>query len=94
MPNPCYRYPADAPWGARSRSALPPAPLGLRQMPANTSCFRYQADVPLTMPFSCFSYPSRCFSYPGEVPPGGGNPDAAQLPLSGLRRMPLICFRY
>ena len=48
----------------------------------------------LTMPFSCFSYPSRCFSYPGEVPPGGGNPDAAQLPLSGLRRMPLICFRY
>jgi len=47
------------------------------------------------MPVPCFSYPNICFSYPPDAPLGVRNPDAAQLPLPGLRRMPGgACFRY
>ena len=66
-----------------------PVPPGLRRMPTGTSCFRYQAEAPRSMPFMCFSYPSAGLPRTGSrstVPPD----------LPGLRRMPgsTSCFRY
>jgi len=69
-------------------------------------CFSYPADLPPgagkrdagqasprdpQIGYPCFSYSKLCFSYP----PGVRNPDDAQPPLPGLRRMPSgTGFRY
>jgi hypothetical protein len=73
-------------------------------------CFSYPADVPpgartrdvaqasprdpQSIGYPCFSYPHMCFSYPSDALLDVSNRDAAQPPLPGLRRMPLMCFRY
>jgi hypothetical protein len=73
-------------------------------------CFSYLTDVPpdsqnlsamrsapaglRRMPLPCFSYPAMCFGYPPDAL-GVRNPDAAQPPVPGLRRMTGgTCFRY
>ena len=72
-------------------------------------CFSYPADVPSgagkrdagqvsprdpQIGYPCFSYSKLCFSYPSEASLSVRNRDAAQVPLPGLRRMPIMCFRY
>jgi hypothetical protein len=84
MPWTCYSYPPDLPPGNEDRGA---ARSGLRGMPYKV-CFRYQPEVPRSMPLMCFSYPV-------EAPPGSGNRNATPQVLDGLRRMPYSsCFRY
>jgi hypothetical protein len=55
MPYSCYSYPGDTPRGGNSGAAQPPLP-GLRRMPISL-CFRYQPEMPRSMPFTCFRYP-------------------------------------
>ena len=69
-------------------------------------CFSYPADMPtgigdrnnpepnLPDPRKIVSYQLMCFSYPEDVPQGTGNRDTAQSDVPGLRRMPIMCFRY
>jgi hypothetical protein len=51
-------------------------------MPANTSCFRYSANVAADpgagTNSACFQYPHSCFSYQPHMP----------------RSMPIMCFSY
>lgn len=78
MPFSCFSDPAGR-----------PASIPMRRMPTSTSCFRYQPQVPLSMPSTCFRYP------PAE-PAGIGNRGAIPSALPGLRQMPgsTTCFRY
>ena len=62
----CFSHPQRG----ENRSAMPSALSGPRQLPASTTCFRYQPDVPRSVPYSCFSYP----------PPGPPGP--RQMPVS------------
>lgn len=81
----CFTYPpADG-----NRGAAPSAPAGLRMMHTGTACFRYQAEVPRSMP-------NMCFSYPPATPTRIGNRGAVPPGLPGLRQMPgtSTCFRY
>jgi hypothetical protein len=73
----CFSFPADVSPGIRIRGT---AHYGAY------ACFSYQADMPLRMPLSCYSYP-------GDVAQGG-NPVAARPAVPGLRRMPESCFSY
>jgi hypothetical protein len=58
-------------------------------MPANTTCFRYSANVTADPGAGTNS---ACFSYPA----GSGNADAPQAAPSGPRQMPTssACFQY
>jgi hypothetical protein len=81
----CFSYPQRGENRSATRSALP----GPRQLPASTACFRYQPDVPRSVPYMCFGYPP-------AGPVGLGNRDDVPPAPSGLRQMPVTtsCFRY
>ena len=49
----CFRYLGNTPSDGRDRGIAPVLP-GLRRTPM--MCFDYPADVPRSMPLSCFSY--------------------------------------
>jgi hypothetical protein len=72
---PCFSYPLTC-YGY---------PDYVRRMPASSTCFRYRAELPLTMPAMCFSYQPRTRNR-GPVPSAP----------PGLRQMPgtITCFRY
>ena len=85
MPFSCFSYSPGGPASIPDRDSAWASPGSLRRMPASSTCFRYQAELPLSMPAMCFSYQprtrNRC-----PVPPAP----------PGLRQMPgtTTCFRY
>ena len=85
MPFSCFSYPPGGPASIPDRDSVWASPDSLRQMPASSTCFRYQAELPLTMPAMCFSYQPRT-GHRGPVPSAP----------PGLRQMPgtTTCFRY
>jgi hypothetical protein len=85
MPNICFSYPPGESASIPDRDAAWAPPGSLRRMPASSTCFRYQAEMPLTMPATCFSYQPRT---------GNRGPVPSAPP--GLRQMPgtTTCFRY
>jgi hypothetical protein len=75
----CFSFPADVSAGIRIRGAA--------QFGAH-ACFSYQADAPLRMPFSCYSYPA-------DASRDAGNREVGPSALPGLHQMPYgTCFRY
>lgn len=89
MPYSCFSYPPGGPASIPSRDTAWTTPGHLRQMPTSTACFRYQAEVPRSMP-------NMCFSYPLATPTRIGNRGAVPPGLPCLRQMPAssTCFRY